>query len=561
MRLLQFQSPSAPGFAIKYKADRPFGFVIDDGSPLAKKRLYYFDACEEEALKLWGEAVEATAGNLSKLAPTWDTEEQDDAVVSDCECSKSAVLNVHDLDETCPDILAMLAVRNALRAALPKAEAGPTTKCYTWVEIWQELCSDVALPSDDAAAICAFCQWRATASPRSWFFWTRADLSHLTLAIRGGLADQFRGNLWYICCDAAAKRKAQYITYPELVAAGNNLGDIEALRIIEADLPRTGLPGINQQELRNMLVAFAAANLEIGYCQSMNFIAATLSLFLEEERSFWTLRCLIEDLLPPNYFTSGMAGLRTDLKVLSSLIEQYLPQLHTHLQDQELDLSAITMNWFLCLFLNTLPMKAALRVLDCVMHEGSQILFRVALSILQTKEAELLQAEFLPDAYMLLRAPVEESSQDEELASASGTASDLFKRMFDSWLDNVTTEELARLRATHLETVKAEDAIVAARKQARAKARNAKDSTEEAAVAEIMEPAASLRRCSKELQGMVPEAEDSSLALSSLWASVVPSWLSAPSEEETNENKDDAFLLEGTPHGDDLTSHSATLVY
>merc|ERR1719235_1131561 len=122
----------------------------------------------------------------------------------------------------------------------------------------------------------------------------------------------------------------------------------------------------------------------------MNFIAATLLFYVEEEASFWILRSLIEDLLPAEYFTSGMVGLRTDLRVLGSLMEMYLPALHAHLESEMMDLSAITMNWFLCLFLNTLPLRVAHRVLDCIMHEGSDVLFRVSLAILQAAEAALL---------------------------------------------------------------------------------------------------------------------------------------------------------------------------
>jgi hypothetical protein len=78
---------------------------------------------------------------------------------------------------------------------------------------------------------------------------------------------------------------------------------------IELDLHRT-LPnnklfekdeGLNK--LRNILVAFSWINTEVGYCQSMNFWAAFLLLFTDEEVRphsiviFLRLRCVSHQLL------------------------------------------------------------------------------------------------------------------------------------------------------------------------------------------------------------------------------------------------------------------------
>lgn len=48
--------------------------------------------------------------------------------------------------------------------------------------------------------------------------------------------------------------------------------------------------------LRNVLHAFAVRRPEIGYCQSMNFLVATLLLVLDhdEEEAFWVLSRVIE---------------------------------------------------------------------------------------------------------------------------------------------------------------------------------------------------------------------------------------------------------------------------
>eukprot|EP00438_Fugacium_kawagutii_P034942 Skav211762 [mRNA] locus=scaffold674:192648:194427:+ [translate_table: standard] len=70
--------------------------------------------------------------------------------------------------------------------------------------------------------------------------------------------------------------------YSELVLAGKNLDEDEAIRVIQADLHRTGMDGVDEAALENLLLAFAAKNPKIGYCQSMSFVAATLLMYMPE---------------------------------------------------------------------------------------------------------------------------------------------------------------------------------------------------------------------------------------------------------------------------------------
>ena len=39
---------------------------------------------------------------------------------------------------------------------------------------------------------------------------------------------------------------------------------------------------VNESALENVLLAFAAKNSKIGYCQSMSFVAATMLMYMEE---------------------------------------------------------------------------------------------------------------------------------------------------------------------------------------------------------------------------------------------------------------------------------------
>jgi hypothetical protein len=63
-------------------------------------------------------------------------------------------------------------------------------------------------------------------------------------------------------------------------------------------------------------MAYSAHNKHIGYCQSMNYVAAMLLLGLDknEENAFWALATLIEDLLYPNTYSSQLTGCHVEMR-------------------------------------------------------------------------------------------------------------------------------------------------------------------------------------------------------------------------------------------------------
>lgn len=360
----------------------------------------------------------------------------------------------------------------------PETEANPpplrSERELAFSVLWQTICASAAGGADPAVLACE--KWRRKAHGERNDFWSRivalfqqsnADWWRLTAAIRSGVPMALRGTVWYKCSGAEARRLRASRTYYEELAAGL-ASRSEAVAVIDMDVPRTGVEDAELGPLRHVLVAFASRNPEIGYCQSMNYVAACLLHYTDEERAFWMLCSIIEDLLPPHYYTATMSGLRVDLKLLETLVAQYLPGLHAHLAEKGIDIAPIAMNWFLCLFVNTLPQEQAHRVMDCLLHEGPKVLFRAALGILRAREAELMGIDGVADAFLLLRSPFgsdgRPGSPNARLAPAA--TDDLLSHMYGSWLAGLKTDVLEQLRRQFSGVVFEEDAKQAARRQA-----------------------------------------------------------------------------------------------
>ncbi|CAJ1388480.1 unnamed protein product, partial [Effrenium voratum] len=344
---------------------------------------------------------------------------------------------------------------------------------------WRQLWESVAGGGQDGsgATSTAFERWRRTHDGERHSLWNklatssdspRRDWDRVSRSVRSGVPDSLRCAVWTACSGATSKKRqasklraSQAVTdsfecveslYPRFVAEGSMLQN-EASGVIEVDVPRTGCEEALFEPLRRILLAFAAKNPDIGYCQSMNFITAALLRFCDEESAFWILCSLVEDVLPEGYYTRTMVDIRVDMLVLDSLVMRYLPCLHKHLLENDVDLSPISMSWFLCLYINTFPASICHRVLDCLLHEGCKVLFRTGLALLRLLEPTLLAAGSVVTVYDILRAPFSPDQEDS-----------LLDGMYGFWLQGLSTDILLQLRSEHLAAVRSQDALLQARR-------------------------------------------------------------------------------------------------
>ena len=231
--------------------------------------------------------------------------------------------------------------------------------------------------------------------------------------IRKGIPPAWRGDAWFFYAGGAELLTRYPNHYVNLVVKSQSdalsRNDKEA---VERDLHRTFPDNLHfkselasksnqiietpiMSALRRLLCAFAVDHPRIGYCQSLNFIAGLLLLFLPEEKAYWMLHIMTTQLLPGTHELS-LEGANVDLWVLMLALRQANPGVWAKVggdvepsSSRLPPISLCTTSWFMSVFIGTLPVESVLRVWDVLFYEGSKTLFRVALAIFKSGEMQI----------------------------------------------------------------------------------------------------------------------------------------------------------------------------
>ncbi|KAH7641683.1 ecotropic viral integration site 5 ortholog [Dermatophagoides farinae] len=214
--------------------------------------------------------------------------------------------------------------------------------------------------------------------------------------VRKGVPTNFRGLVWQLLCNVHNNRVVIREKYAPLLKLSS-----PCEKVIKRDIPRTfpeheyfkEKDSIGQIGLFNVMKAYSIYDSEVGYCQGSAFVVGLLLLNMPEEDAFTVFQALMYDYRLREMFKPTMAELGLCIYQLECLVQELLPELYNHFQQQNFHTSMFASSWFLTLFTSNLPIHLSTRVMDLFLSEGIDIIFRLSIAILQLCRDDLLKLD------------------------------------------------------------------------------------------------------------------------------------------------------------------------
>ncbi|XP_055630348.1 rab GTPase-activating protein 1-like isoform X2 [Toxorhynchites rutilus septentrionalis] len=230
--------------------------------------------------------------------------------------------------------------------------------------------------------------------------WDRDNLDrrpkNLPNLVRCGIPDILRGAIWQKLANVENKIDMTD-SYRVLITKETNCENV-----IQRDINRT-FPahkffresgGAGQDSLYKVSKAYAVYDTEVGYCQGLSFIAASLLLHMPEEEAFCVLVALMYNYGLRDMYKIGFESLYLRLYQLNRLMKDQLPDLYEHFQATGVEAHMFASQWFLTLFTKRFPLYFVFYILDVFLLDGITVLFQVAITLLSVCKKELLELDF-----------------------------------------------------------------------------------------------------------------------------------------------------------------------
>ncbi|KHN75498.1 TBC1 domain family member 14 [Toxocara canis] len=329
---------------------------------------------------------------------------------------------------------------------------------------------------DQAAAACR--QWSETILPK----WEEMKNSKRCRELWWqGIPSKVRGRVWSlvignelsltedlynICCSRALEKISAAengetdvgddspLTMPrrtvsgvvEDFAFGQSVNRESTVELIHLDVSRT-FPtlGIFQKGgpyydlLLRLLGAYVCYRPDVGYVQSMSFVAAVLLLQMDPYEAFVAFANLLNRPLQLAFFRLRQPEMTEYFIAYDQYFDQELHKLHSHFDQLDVRPDLYLIEWVYTLYAKSLPLDVTCRVWDMFLRDGEEFLFKTALGILRLYERQLLEMDFEEVVQFLTHLP------------ESMTGAELFRNIEPFMRSYASTSENAKCKRRFLQ--------------------------------------------------------------------------------------------------------------
>ncbi|XP_029816784.1 TBC1 domain family member 4 isoform X2 [Manacus vitellinus] len=251
----------------------------------------------------------------------------------------------------------------------------------------------------------------------------RCDMEDIHSTLKEGVPKSRRGEIWqFLAVQHRVRHRLPNKQQPPDISYKELLKQLTAQQhAILVDLGRT-FPthpyfsahlGAGQLSLFNLLKAYSLLDKEVGYCQGISFVAGVLLLHMSEEQAFEMLKFLMYDLGFRKQYRPDMMSLQIQMYQLSRLLHDYHRDLYNHLEENEISPSLYAAPWFLTLFASQFPLGFVARVFDIIFLQGTEVIFKVALSLLSSQETAIMGCENFENIVDFLKTTIPDMTQPQ----------------------------------------------------------------------------------------------------------------------------------------------------
>ena len=248
--------------------------------------------------------------------------------------------------------------------------------------------------------------WQTIVS--SWDTSIKKNRNDIAAMIKRGVPDTMRGIVWGLILDI--EHFPPSIDFQELITREELPFTVTIKKDLDRSLPK--IKDFSEKKkldyLKNILYAIGFQDPELGYTQGMNFIAALLLHYLEEEQAF---KCFYQILngqrtMHRNFFITGFPRLEVANKMLEILLKKYYPRILKNLNEQDIMFNFFSSGWFMTAFMSfTWDSEFQMRIFERFLFYGLRGLLGLAMAIFSRHKDILSTSKSMEVILSILQKP------------------------------------------------------------------------------------------------------------------------------------------------------------